>query len=120
MQVVLHRFKIGPVMKFNGGNPIALRGTNILAIFHPDGSQTRIDLGDDQWRVEADLRAEIKSWQLVTKIQARKLKCTTCGESYSKPPTFRASVCSNGFHCCRDCTWHAGHRIQKCEFHRED
>ena len=39
--------------------------------------------------------------------------CTTCG----KPSSFQASICSNSFHCCRDCTWAAGRRIQLCAYH---
>lgn len=31
--------------------------------------------------------------------------CSTCKEPYTKPPTTRASFCSNSFHCCRDCVW---------------
>ena len=31
--------------------------------------------------------------------------CYTCKEPYSKPPTFRAMICSNSFHCCKDCSW---------------
>ena len=47
-------------------------------------------------------------------------RCTTCDEPYSREPTFRASICSNGFHGCRDCTWRDGRRIQLCAFHDAD
>lgn len=47
-------------------------------------------------------------------------QCTTCDEPYSRDPTFRASICSNSFHCCRDCTWLDGRRIQLCAFHEAD
>lgn len=46
--------------------------------------------------------------------------CTTCGESYSREPTFKASICSNSFHCCRDCVWRDGRPIQRCAFHEAD
>jgi hypothetical protein len=43
--------------------------------------------------------------------------CDTCGEPYSKTPTFRALICSNGFHCCRDCVWREGRREKLCDRH---
>lgn len=47
-------------------------------------------------------------------------RCSTCDEPYSRAPTFRAAICSNGFHCCRDCTWVAGRRVQLCNYHDAD
>ena len=44
--------------------------------------------------------------------------CSTCGESYTKKPVGRAVVCSNSFHCCRDCTWVNGECVQRCADHR--
>jgi hypothetical protein len=46
--------------------------------------------------------------------------CPTCGEPYSRDPSPRAAICSNGFHCCRDCTWVAGRRVQLCVRHCAD
>lgn len=43
--------------------------------------------------------------------------CSTCQEPYSKVPSVRASVCSNSFHCCRDCTWVDGRRTACCVDH---
>ncbi len=43
-----------------------------------------------------------------------KATCETCGEPYSMPPTMRAALCSNGFHCCRDCTWRNGQVVKSC------
>ena len=37
--------------------------------------------------------------------------CPTCKAAYSRETTF----CSNGFHCCRDCTWLDGQRTTKCQ-----
>lgn len=34
--------------------------------------------------------------------------CQTCQEPYSNPPTSRSRICSNPFHCCRECTWEEG------------
>lgn len=41
--------------------------------------------------------------------------CPTCKEPYSQVPTKRASYCSNGFHCCRNCIWKNGKVIQRCD-----
>lgn len=41
-------------------------------------------------------------------------QCGTCKEPYSKIPTFRAMICSNSFHCCRDCVWENGKMINDC------
>lgn len=45
-------------------------------------------------------------------------KCSTCGEPYTKLSTAdglpRGAFCSNGFHCCRDCTWVDGRRTFLC------
>ena len=30
------------------------------------------------------------------------------------PSTFRGALCSNPFHCCRDCVWEEGVVVQKC------
>ena len=46
-----------------------------------------------------------------------KVLCSTCGIPYSKVPVFQAAICSNGFHCCRDCVWENGRRTTICEFH---
>ncbi len=46
--------------------------------------------------------------------------CSTCGELYTKVPTWRASICSNGFHCCRDCVWVGGQRLQPCLDHKPE
>jgi hypothetical protein len=43
--------------------------------------------------------------------------CPTCDEPYYVPPTFRAMICSNGFHCCRDCIWKDGKVIKDCGQH---
>lgn len=55
-------------------------------------------------------------------MNKNKDKCPTCNESYSKTPTLRAAVCSNGFHCCRDCKWIDGQvrRVDLCEFHLQE
>jgi hypothetical protein len=45
--------------------------------------------------------------------------CSTCNEPYSMPPTFRAMLCSNGFHCCRDCTWKEGRVVKECLYHHD-
>jgi hypothetical protein len=44
-------------------------------------------------------------------------KCPTCGEPYSQSPTPRASICSNGFHCCRACEWADGKVTDMCVYH---
>jgi hypothetical protein len=43
--------------------------------------------------------------------------CPTCGEPYSRDPSPRASICSSGFHCCRDCAWVDGSLVQPCAHH---
>jgi len=37
--------------------------------------------------------------------------CPTCGEPYRKGVI---TVCSNAFHCCRDCFWSEGRRLKLC------
>ena len=54
--------------------------------------------------------------------------CYTCDEPYSQPPTWRAAICSNPFHCCRDCTWEQGKEggfvtlklTERCDYHLVD
>lgn len=43
--------------------------------------------------------------------------CSTCQEPYSKVTTERASICSNSFHLCRNCTWENGKRTAGCVDH---
>ena len=52
----------------------------------------------------------------------RPLHCTTCGELYEMPIPLksRAQFCSNGFHCCRECTWVDGSRTEYCELHKDE
>lgn len=38
-------------------------------------------------------------------------KCSTCSKPYNK---FEISICSNSFHCCRDCKWSMGRVIEVC------
>lgn len=44
--------------------------------------------------------------------------CPTCKEPYVKISVaeglIRGAFCSNGFHCCRDCTWENGRRLFIC------
>jgi hypothetical protein len=48
-------------------------------------------------------------------------RCTTCGEVYSEPPTSRASLCSNSFHCCKlGCVYRDGYLVDFCPTHREE
>lgn len=47
-------------------------------------------------------------------------RCETCGETYTQPSSARASLCSNAFHCCRDCTWEEGRRVVLCAWHARD
>jgi hypothetical protein len=37
--------------------------------------------------------------------------CSTCNKPYRKN---EVSFCSNGFHCCRDCTWEEGQIVGRC------
>lgn len=46
--------------------------------------------------------------------------CATCDEPYTEPPTARAMICSNGFHCCRQCMWSDGRVTQHCPLHAGD
>lgn len=55
--------------------------------------------------------------QVVDSKEVRLRDCPTCGEPYSRDPSPRASICSNGFHCCRDCTWVDGRCVQPCAHH---
>ena len=41
-------------------------------------------------------------------------QCSTCGKPYQKPHYDLVQFCSNGFHCCRDCTWVDGRRTVIC------
>ena len=38
-------------------------------------------------------------------------QCPTCGKPYEPGVT---TLCSNGFHCCRDCVWQDGKRLLIC------
>jgi hypothetical protein len=42
------------------------------------------------------------------------VKCMTCGHPYVKE---NVSLCSNAFHCCRDCSWSAGRITELCKYH---
>lgn len=41
-------------------------------------------------------------------------RCTTCNQPFS---WFNLSICSNSFHCCRDCQWEAGRVVVPCVRH---
>lgn len=41
-------------------------------------------------------------------------KCSTCGAEYEKDAL---SMCSDSFHCCRDCVWLDGRVFAPCEAH---
>lgn len=54
--------------------------------------------------------------------------CPTCDEPYNKEdPSTRAQLCSNPFHCCKDCVWKVvehewystGEILKFCDFHEE-
>ncbi len=40
--------------------------------------------------------------------------CKTCKEAYTMPPSERANLCSNSFHCCHDCIYIDGKVVQLC------
>lgn len=50
---------------------------------------------------------------IVTKKYCWPENCTTCNQPY----TGGSSLCSNTFHCCRDCTWLDGRVTVSCERH---
>ena len=53
----------------------------------------------------------------------KELLCPTCNEPYNKDEW---SICSNPFHCCKDCEWvvedhgvyTTGKLIKFCDFHK--
>jgi len=55
-----------------------------------------------------------------TKAICKQSECSTCGESYSKKMTARAAICSNAFHCCRDCAWVDGQVTTPCAEHARE
>lgn len=46
--------------------------------------------------------------------------CSTCNEPYTQVPTWRATLCSNSFHCCRRCRWIDGRVVEHCDLHADD
>jgi len=52
----------------------------------------------------------------VTSHTSSVVKCGTCHEAYSEQIT----VCSNSFHCCKDCVWYQGQRLAMCNLHWVD
>jgi len=59
--------------------------------------------------------SEACALQVIRIEMACETLCVTCAEPYSNPCTPLAMLCSNGFHCCRECVWDNGKRTTLCD-----
>lgn len=81
MKIVVCKFRLGPIKRFNGGNPKAIPGTNLLTRVDMSWKPVEwIDLGDDQWKIEQDKIFEEENDArldaLIEKIKKRKREQT--------------------------------------------
>lgn len=83
------------------------------------GTNTIHDLGEEAARER--LQNAVDAAKSVVSVPTAESSvyetCATCGRIYIKNDI--NCLCSDPFHCCRDCVWQDGGVVERCDSHKE-